>query len=700
MDIRSPLNQCIALSLAGILFLNPIVAAAAGLALDKAAGGNTGLGQAGNGVPIVNIATPNGAGLSNNHFRDYNVGANGLILNNATGKTQGTQLGGIILGNPNLKGQAAQVILNQVTGGNRSTLAGYTEVAGQSARVIVANPHGITCQGCGFINTPRATLTTGKPIMDGQRLERFQVDGGDIVVEGAELNVGNLEQFDLITRSAKLNAKLYAKNLNIVTGRNDVQADSLQATSRAADGSEKPQLAIDSSALGGMYAGAIRLVGTEQGVGVRLAGDMAASGGDIRIDASGKLSLAQASSQGDLKIAAQAVELNGKTYAGGSAEIRSAEELVNRQSLAARERIALEAAHIDNAGVIEAGVEPDERRNARGDLELRSGTLRNAGSLVASRALEAKASQALDNQGGSLKGATVRVDGGHLDNRGGKLLAEGELRVEASSLDNRQDGLLQSRDRAVVKTRGDLDNRGGKLIGDDLLVVASGAIDNRLGLFSAANRLDLRARSLDNSGKGTLSSRGGLEVSLGGLLDNRDEGNLLSQGAQRVTVGQLDNRAGGLLSSRSELNVHGASLDNRGGVLVADAGLSATGGAFDNRDGGSASGKAGVRVEVASLRNDQGGKLLSDGRLDLAANAVGNAGGRIAAKGDLQATLGSLAQQGGELVSEKTLKVAADTLDNSQSGLIAANGGIAIEARQVDNRAGEISSTSKVAVNA
>ncbi|WP_257021602.1 two-partner secretion system putative hemagglutinin TpsA2 [Pseudomonas aeruginosa] len=761
MDIRSPLNQCIALSLAGILFLNPIVATAAGLALDKAAGGNTGLGQAGNGVPIVNIATPNGAGLSNNHFRDYNVGANGLILNNATGKTQGTQLGGIILGNPNLKGQAAQVILNQVTGGNRSTLAGYTEVAGQSARVIVANPHGITCQGCGFINTPRATLTTGKPIMDGQRLERFQVDGGDIVVEGAELNVGNLEQFDLITRSAKLNAKLYAKNLNIVTGRNDVQADSLQATSRAADGSEKPQLAIDSSALGGMYAGAIRLVGTEQGVGVRLAGDMAASGGDIRIDASGKLSLAQASSQGDLKIAAQAVELNGKTYAGGSAEIRSAEELVNRQSLAARERIVLEAAHIDNAGVIEAGVEPDERRNARGDLELRSGTLRNAGSLVASRALEAKASQALDNQGGSLKGATVRVDAGHLNNRGGKLLAEGELRVEASSLDNRQDGLLQSRDRAVVKTRGDLDNRGGqviglndlevgaatldngqqgllgsqqstrvsaqalvnrgdgevsgkrvearvgsldnrggKLIGDDLLVVASGAIDNRLGLFSAANRLDLRARSLDNSGKGTLSSRGGLEVSLGGLLDNRDEGNLLSQGAQRVTVGQLDNRAGGLLSSRSELNVHGASLDNRGGVLVADAGLSATGGAFDNRDGGSASGKAGVRVEVASLRNDQGGKLLSDGRLDLAANAVGNAGGRIAAKGDLQATLGSLAQQGGELVSEKTLKVAADTLDNSQSGLIAANGGIAIEARQVDNRAGEISSTSKVAVNA
>ncbi|HGI9343800.1 DUF637 domain-containing protein [Pseudomonas aeruginosa] len=749
MDIRSPLNQCIALSLAGILFLNPIVAAAAGLALDKAAGGNTGLGQAGNGVPVVNIATPNGAGLSNNHFRDYNVGANGLILNNATGKTQGTQLGGIILGNPNLKGQAAQVILNQVTGGNRSTLAGYTEVAGQSARVIVANPHGITCQGCGFINTPRATLTTGKPIMDGQRLERFQVDGGDIVVEGAELNVGNLEQFDLITRSAKLNAKLYAKNLNIVTGRNDVQADSLQATPRAADGSEKPQLAIDSSALGGMYAGAIRLVGTEQGVGVRLAGDMAASGGDIRIDASGKLSLAQASSQGDLKIAAQAVELNGKTYAGGSAEIRSAEELVNRQSLAARERIALEAAHIDNAGVIEAGVEPDERRNARGDLELRSGTLRNAGSLVASRALEAKASQALDNQGGSLKGATVRVDAGHLDNRGGKLLAEGELRVEASSLDNRQDGLLQSRDRAVVKTRGDLDNRGGqviglndlevgaatldngqqgllgsqqstrvsaqalvnrgdgevsgkrvearvgsldnrggKLIGDDLLVVASGAIDNRLGLFSAANRLDLRARSLDNSGKGTLSSRGGLEVSLGGLLDNRDEGNLLSQGAQRVTVGQLDNRAGGLLSSRSELNVHGASLDNRGGLLTSDGELELTAGRVDSADGGEISARGDLRLTVERLVQRQGRLIGERGvSLDLRGGDLDNQGGLISARGPLSIERLNVLdnRQGGEISSQQGFELLARRIDNGQQGRIISAGKLRLDADALGN---------------
>lgn len=41
------------------------------------------------------------------------------------------------------------------------------EVAGDKAQVIVANASGITCNNCGFINTDRVTLTTGKPIVAG-----------------------------------------------------------------------------------------------------------------------------------------------------------------------------------------------------------------------------------------------------------------------------------------------------------------------------------------------------------------------------------------------------------------------------------------------------------------------------------------------------------------------------------------------------
>ena len=44
---------------------------------------------------------------------------------------------------------------------------------------------------------------------------------------------------------------------------------------------------------------------------------------------------------------------------------------------------------------------------------------------MASRALEAKGGRWTTRA--APEGATVRVDGGHLDNRGGKLLAEGEL---------------------------------------------------------------------------------------------------------------------------------------------------------------------------------------------------------------------------------------------------------------------------------
>ena len=89
----------LAFILANAIFWQPLLVQAEGIVVS---GPGTSLGAAGNGVPIVNIAAPNGSGLSHNQFSDYNVGTNGLILNNGIDRTQSTQLGGIILGNPNL----------------------------------------------------------------------------------------------------------------------------------------------------------------------------------------------------------------------------------------------------------------------------------------------------------------------------------------------------------------------------------------------------------------------------------------------------------------------------------------------------------------------------------------------------------------------------------------------------------------------
>lgn len=741
MDIRTPLNQCIALIVAGVLFLNPIVATAAQLTVDAAANANTSLKQAGNGVPIVNIATPNGSGLSTNTFRDYNVGSNGLILNNATSKTQSTQLGGIIVGNPNLRGQAAQVILNQVTGGNRSTLQGYTEVAGQAARVIVANPHGITCKGCGFINTPRATLTTGKPIMDGERLDRFQVDGGDIAIEGDALNATNLDQFDLITRSAKLNTELHAKQLNIVTGRNDVKADTLQAAPRADEGGDKPLLAIDSSALGGMYANTIRLVGTEQGVGVKLAGNMAATTGDIQVDANGKVTLAQTSSAGNLTVAAQSAELTGKTYAAGSATVRVRDEVTVGQSLAAKDSITVTGARIDNQGIIEAGVEPDNTRNAHGDVTLTGQTLRNRGSVVANRTLEATGSTTLDNQGGTFKGQVTTLTAGQLDNRKGQALADDILTVNANAIDNRDQGLLQGKGKAVVDVGTTLDNRGGRLVGQGGLQVTATRLDNRdKGLVGSDRQARLTTHALlDNQGGGKLSADR-LDITTAGLLngggqllggdvlikasadidnrlgvvsakrlldlkavglDNSGKGNLLSDGTSDIKVATLDNRGDGIVSSLGDLSLHGKHLDNRGGLVLADRSLTVTGGHFDNRDKGVATTKGKALIDVESLANSDAGHLQSDGRLDLIAGKVDNERlGNITAKGDLEAHLGTLNHQGGRLTSLGSLLLTADMIDNQQGGKIGATSVADISAARILNQQGEISSVGKVILNA
>jgi filamentous hemagglutinin len=46
-----------------------------------------------NGVPIVDIAPPSAAGVSNNQYSQFNTASNGAILNNSTGNVQ-TQLGG------------------------------------------------------------------------------------------------------------------------------------------------------------------------------------------------------------------------------------------------------------------------------------------------------------------------------------------------------------------------------------------------------------------------------------------------------------------------------------------------------------------------------------------------------------------------------------------------------------------------------
>ena len=165
-----------------------------------------------NGTPQINIQTPSAGGVSRNSYSQFDVGQQGAILNNSHKNVQ-TELGGMVSGNPWLARGEAKVILNEVNSRDPSRLNGFVEVAGQKAQVVIANPSGITCNGCGFINANRATLTTGQAQMNNGNLTGFNVERGEVAVEGAGMDSSRQDYTDIIARSVKINASVWAKDL-------------------------------------------------------------------------------------------------------------------------------------------------------------------------------------------------------------------------------------------------------------------------------------------------------------------------------------------------------------------------------------------------------------------------------------------------------------------------------------------------------
>jgi filamentous hemagglutinin len=238
--------------------------------------------QNSNNAPIININAPNDSGISHNIYKEFDVSQQGLVLNNTLQNVK-PQLANQISKNPNFNGKAADLIINEVTGGNKSQFQGMLEVAGKKADVIIANPNGIISNGGGFINISNATLTTGKPTFDQKgALEALTITKGKITIGDKGLNGQGADSVEIISRALDLNGKIQAKNISIIQGSNKINIKSNNIASVVGEGS-KPQLAIDTKTLGGMYANQIRMVSTENGVGVNL-GNLESTHGDISVN--------------------------------------------------------------------------------------------------------------------------------------------------------------------------------------------------------------------------------------------------------------------------------------------------------------------------------------------------------------------------------------------------------------------------------
>ena len=288
--------------------------------------GSTTTSSTGKSVPSINIVAPNSAGVSHNIYNQFNVGPNGLILNNATQAGQ-SQIGGQLGANPNFTGgNYAHLILNEVTGGSASSLQGYIEIFGHSADFILANPAGVTCNGCGFINTPRVTLTTGTPNLDASgALSGFTVGGsGQIDIEGT-VNITGVQYFDVAARSifvgGEISDSAMQAEVGLFAGRNNFDYNARTAAALADDGSAKPAFGIDASA-GSIRAGKIAAAGTEKGVGMRT-GNLQAGAGGMMLTADGKLVLGKTQSQGAIsaKSVSGDIQIAGQLWSQASLDL-------------------------------------------------------------------------------------------------------------------------------------------------------------------------------------------------------------------------------------------------------------------------------------------------------------------------------------------------------------------------------------------
>ncbi len=704
--------------------------------------------QTANGLAQVNIQTPSAAGVSHNTYSQFDVPQSGAILNNSRTNVQ-TQLGGFVGANPWLATGPARVILNEVQSANPSQIRGYVEVAGQRAEVIIANPAGINVNGGGFLNASRVTLTTGSPVMNGGALDGFRVQGGSVTVGGAGLDTSTADYTGILARAVQVNAGIWAKELRVVLGANDISADHTSATPIAGSGAA-PTYAVDVAQVGGMYAGKIFLIGTETGLGVRNAGVIGASGGDLvlqsngwltnsgRIQAAGNVQLNTAgaiansgtgaviSAQGSSTIttgAGLANEAGAMIVATGTLAVTAAGALQNTQAtVAGNGAVTVNAASLSNASGTVASVGGDlavtttgatsntlaggaaqgGRLSAAGNVTLSNSGLTNTGSTIAGAVISVDTHlQAFNNTGGTVSASGITsIDSGALTNTAGLIQSTGALSINthgqtltntnAAGYSSGAGGITSQ--GAVTLTTGDLNNAAGSIGAKGALTVSAANVSNAGGQIVSEATVDFTTTGFNNSG-GQLQAAGNVTVAAGpGAITNT--GGLVRSG-ETVTL-----NAGSVVNSNTaganqglegkSIAITAASVANDSGAIRTDVNATVTSsGSINNNAGLISAGNTATLQDTAAARTlaitNTGGTVIAG--LSLVANAASLGGnGSLLSQQDLSLTLTSDFSNTGEVIANRDVSVST-TGNLSNSGKLQAGRNLSASAANVDNAA-------------
>ncbi|PAF51020.1 hemagglutinin repeat-containing protein [Helicobacter sp. 13S00477-4] len=491
-----------------------------------------------NGRDVVNIVNPNTDGISHNKYQSFDIGKdNGVILNNSL--ENGTSLiGGYVVANPNLTSNA-KLIINEVISTTDTSLNGVLEVFGKNADIIIANQNGLVVNGAIFINTNGVTLTTG--LIDNIN-RQISVNKGNIDI--LEKGVGaDGDYFNIIAKSMEISGNISKidgnglGSVNFIAGLNDVSLDvsmdNPHINQIRQSESSKPSLSIDGNILGSMYAGYIRFISTQEGVGVRHDG-VIRSANDIIIDAKGDISSS----------ALLATNINIKTTAN----------INNEGLMLASEVLKTEAKDFHNTKIFNKSVKEKINLNVSSpyvqakQFETKAKKFHNKGSIISNNFK----SQSVDfKNDGVINVGNFEADSNDFSNTSQINALNAAFLV--SSLSN--SGKIESEEQTLLSFKDDskplanvLDNHNGTISSKGILKLKSGLVV-----------VDSTFRNLNAGEKFLIESSGDIDI-------KEDFISVASIGLK--AAGNIKNQKNTLLASQKDIYLEGKTFFNEQGGYI------------------------------------------------------------------------------------------------------------------------------------
>ena len=694
----NPIHFSLMLAL-GFVFLSPSVQAEdMAIRADKSAPGNqqpTVL-QTGNGIPQVNIQAPSQAGVSRNQYSQFDVAEKGAVLNNARKAAQ-TQMAGWVQGNPNLARGEAKVILNEVNSANPSRLKGYVEVAGKKADVVIANPSGIQCDGCGVINAGRTTLTTGKAEVENGELKGYRVQGGKVSVGQKGMDTSKADYTDIIADKAEIKGGVWGNKVKITTGKNKVDRtnDSVvyvgdkntNETDRTSESQNDQAQAysVDVGQLGGMYAEKIHLVDNGQGLGVRNAGHIGAAAGDVKIDSQGKIvnsGTISSTQQAELR-AKKTIENTGKIETKqGNVSLRSQANVAQHGSIVSRQGgISVQAKdNLTQTG--ETVVKGNVTYQAK-NIEASKGALIAAG--VTAQETTQGETRSLDSQ--SAQGASIMLSAENSVSSKAQHLASGQINAKAGTLDlsesqSTADSIaLQSTYSPLNLKQATLYSEGNTtLISPDAILAENTNLNAGHFVIDTA-QLNNKKSSWIQRGKEAFS----LNLKKG--LDNT-QGKIAAEGLISIQSPLIQNNQGVIWSNQGvKLNTNAGHIESQSGYLFGKNSLDISTSTLNNQKGEMLGGQV---LLTAQQVNNEDGKLIAGNRADLSVNQFNNQRGIVYSQGELLLKTENLHNQDGIISSVSRATLLANDLNNLK-GVIQGESDLTIQTQNLNNTQGDIS---------